>query len=864
MSVIISESILKKYLSNSIAVIIILLLQSGYVFSQEQSSGPVQEDSVPALNFHFNDSRLPFQPTDNITGLYLKMPSNFKKTIEFDPITNSYIFKEQIGTLNYSEPYSMSIEEYQKYMDEEATKKYWTDRRKNDKVGNASTFLPTVNLGGEAFDKIFGSNTINIVPQGSAELIFGINNSEVNNPNISEALRSTTTFNFQEKIQMNIIGTIGDKMKVAISYNTDATFQFENKTKLEYTGKEDDIVKKVEAGNVSLPLEGTLISGSQSLFGIKTELQFGKLKATSVISQQQGQSSVIEVKGGATVNNFEISCDDSDANRHFFLSHYFRSIYENSLKQTPLVNSPIMITRIEVWLTNKTGNFTNARNTIALMDLAESKDYIYNKLSEFQQNVFTSPGDFLPHNEISKIYSSIINNYNGRNIQNASSKLASLNSIGFQSGRDYEILENARMLAPTEYTLNAKLGYISLNVALNSDKVLSVAYEYTYNGVTYRVGELSTDVSAPNTIITKMLKASTFTPETPNWDLMMKNVYSLNAYQVQSANFRLDVVYHDDKLGSDVNYIPEGKANDYILLRVLGLDRLNQNNDPTPDGYFDFLEGVTINATSGEVFFPVLEPFGSSLVTAYEAYDIPQNLIDNYAFPQLYNSTQVAARQFANLNKFKLKGTYQSNVNSDIPLNATNIPQGSVVVTAGGRQLAENVDYTVDYTLGRVKILNTALLQSGTSIKISLESNSTFNMQTKTMIGTHLDYKLNDNLTLGATAVNLTERPLTQKVNIGDEPISNTMVGLNGTYTAKAPYITTWLKKVPGLSHLKDPSAFTITAELADLIPGTAGAINNTAYIDDFESSETTIAFKDSTILVYCQYTWGCFKLSRF
>ena len=104
-----------------------------------------------------------------------------------------------------------------------------------------------------------------------------------------------------------------------------------------------------------------------------------------------------------------------------------------------------------------------------------------------------------------------------------------------------------------------------------------------------------------------------------------------------------------------------------------------------------------------------------------------------------------------------------------------NIPQGSVIVTAGGIKLVENQDYTVDYTLGRVKIINQGLLESGTPIKISLESQSFFSIQSKTLIGTHLDYRVSNDFNIGGTILHLSERPLTQKVSIGDEPISNTI-----------------------------------------------------------------------------------------
>jgi cell surface protein SprA len=796
-------------------------------------------DTVPKLHYKIEDNRYPFQTTENPGGINLKTPSNLTKTIEYDPITKEYVFKEKIGTTDYRRPYSMTSSEYKDFELKNSKSNYWVEKRKGDKGEVRTGLLPKLNIGGETFDKIFGSNTINIVPQGSAELIFGLNTSRISNPNISEKLRKTTNFDFQEKIQMNVTGSIGDKMKLGVNYNTEASFEFENKTKLEYTGKEDEIIKKIEAGNVTLPLTGTLITGSQSLFGIKTELQFGKLTVTSVFSQQRGESSVIEVKGGAQVSEYEVPVDQYEANKHFFLAQYFRNRYEAALSTFPNINSGVTITKIEVWVTNKNSAFQDARNIVAFMDLGEGKRW--NHVNGFE--VIALGNDSLPRNEISGLYNNLINNYNARNIQQVSNSLAQLNAQNFFVGQDYDKIESARMLTDREYTYHPTLGYISLNSTLGPDEILAVAFEYTYKGQTYRVGDLSTSNTNPGeALVLKLIKPTNLTPQLPTWNLMMKNIYSINAYQVNREDFTLDVLYRDDKNGTAINYIPEDSTSKDILLRVLKLDRVNTNLDPTPDGVFDFVEDVTINASNGRIIFPTLEPFGSTLQRHFARKGVSNSIAQKYVFRELYDSTQTKARQIAEKNKFLLKGTYKSSGGSDIPLNALNVPQGSVVVTAGGRKLTENIDYTVDYTLGRVKIINQGLLESGTPINISLESNTLFNFQTKTLIGTHLDYKFSDNFNLGATILHLTERPLTQKVNIGDEPISNTIWGLNGTYTTKSQFLTTLVDKIP-LLNVKEPSSFTIDGEFAQLIPGHSKAIKKAgnAYIDDFEGSETSI-----------------------
>jgi len=767
--------------------------------------------------------------------LYMKDPANVVSTIIYDPVSGNYILKKTIGSMNYRRPIVMTKEQYEQYKLESSVRDYWMERNNTENLSDDARVRRKV-FGG-VFDKIFGSDKITIIPQGSAELTLGISTVEIENPTLPENLRKTTNFNFDEKIQMNVSGSIGEKLKMEINYNTEATFDFENEMKLEYAGDEDEIIKKIEAGNVSMPLSNTLITGGQSLFGLKTKLQFGKLAVTSVFSQQKGESSVVNLEKGAQKNDFEISAGKYEANRHYFLSKYFRDSYDKSLRNLPIINSGVNITKLEVWITNKTANFQEARNIVAFVDLGESSDNISNS-TLFQQ---TGSGKY-PYNELNNLYSQVETTLSGiRDINKVTKTLSALGPDFFASV-DYEKLENARKLSPRDYILNTKLGYISLNSSLNADEVLSVAYEYTFRGEVFQVGEFTSDgLSAPNSLVTKMIKSTNLSPKLPTWDLMMKNIYNIGAYQVKKEDFVLNVLYQDDKAGTQLNYLSVGNIANKILLQVLNLDNLNSQLDPNADGSFDFIDGVTVYSNKGRVIFPVLEPFGSYLKSkiANPAVD------EKYVFSELYTKSQNEALQLAAKNKYIIKGSYKSSSSSEISLNALNIQPGSVHVSVGGRELMENIDYTVDYTLGSVKIINQALLESGEPIKISSENNSMFSIQTKTLIGTHLDYDFNKDFTLGATIMHLSERPLTQKVNIGDEPISNTMLGFNGSYRTESGFITRMIDKLPFI-ETKEKSTITVEGEFAKLMPGHNSAIGSsgTAYIDDFEGTETAIDMK--------------------
>jgi cell surface protein SprA len=808
----------------------------------------------------------PFSTSGVGSPMLLPPPSNVEQSVVYDPESNSYIFHEKIGSLNYRNPSSMSFDEYQEYHQKQVTSDYWRARAREE-AGTGPSFLKKLRLGNQLTDRVFGSEGITITPQGSAELIFGYSITTNRNPMIPVNNQRNGSFIFKEKIQMNVTGAIGDKLEVGLSYNTEASFDFENKTKLEYSGKEDEIIKKIQAGDVSFPLPGTLINGKQSLFGIYTELQFGRLTVSTVLSNQRSTSSSVNVQGGAQQTEFEIDIDQYDVNRHFFLSHFFRDNYNEWLKNPQKIESQVRIENIEVWVVNRQGNFEQSRNIVGVMDIAEA--YGPEGIPNFQADasvIFPQNGNNLPtDNSINRLYQNLASNDAIRTFSTIDAAFSGTGNYIFTEGRDYVKLENARPLSEREFTINRELGYISLNSPLRNDEVLAVAFTYSYRGEIKKVGELTIDVKSDSistkALIVKLLKGTTQTPAFKNWDLMMKNVYAIGAFQVSPENFVLDVLYRNDKTGVSTNVLADNRLSesslvkDEILLKVLELDNLDNRREPYPDGRFDFVEGVTINSRNGRIFFPLVEPFGSDLRERFIGSEIDPDKIESnnrvadlYVYEELYDSTQTKAQQVAEKNKFYLRGHYQSSGSSDIQLNAMNIPAGSVKVTAGGVLLAENVDYTVDYTLGRVKILNQGLLESGTPIKVSLESNSFFNIQQKILLGTHLDYRFSENFNIGGTIMRLNERPLTEKVNLGEEPISNTIWGLNTSYRTESQFLTTLVDKLP-LLETKETSSIAIDAEFAQLIPGQSKVIGEggVAYIDDFEGAQTKIELKNLT-----------------
>ncbi len=811
----------------------------------------VKGDTLP-LRYPFTDETImPGSGKEN--GIYLKNPANVKTIVEYDPLTRQYYNIYKIGETTYRIPTTLSFDEYQNQDMQKMIDQYWRERSEAAGMDNAKGIIPKIHIPGKVFETIFGNNTVDIRPQGSAEINFGIVSNRRDDPMLNTRQRRQTNFDFTEKIQMNVIAKIGDKIEFKVNYNTEATFDFENKLKLKYEGKEDDIIQLIEAGDVNMPLSTSLIRGTESLFGIKTKLRFGRVTVTAIYSQQKSETKNIVVQGNAQTTKFKIRADDYEENKHFFIGQYFRDNYKASLKKLPILSTNVNILKIEVWVTNIGSAVTDNRNIVAFMDIGETSPY--------NSRLFTgTPGARYPSNNSNTLFHVLIptaaDSANIRNI-NAVTDYLKGSPFFMISGEDFEKVESARKLLPSEFSYNPKLGFISVNSALNSDQTLAVAYQYQVVGDTavYQVGEFSDQgINSPKCLMMKLLKSTSLNTRIPTWKLMMKNVYALGAYQVQATDFTLNILYSGNANGVPTSYLTESRIKGTSLLRVLNFDNLDQQMNPPGDGMFDFIDqaatqGGTIQSSNGRIFFSVLEPFGQDLRDSiYDPADPKKSteLADKYCYDSLYSMTKSMARQYPDKNKFVLDGFYKSASGSEISLNALNVPAGSVKITAGGIQLRENIDYTVDYTLGRVRILNEGILNSGTPINISLESNEMFNVQTKRLMGAHIDYKINKDFIIGGTILNLNERPLTQKVNYGDEPMSNTVWGLNLSYRTQSRLITRFIDALPLIST-KSPSSISVDAEFAQFIPGHSKAIGKTGttYIDDFEGAKSTIDLKN-------------------
>lgn len=821
------------------------------IFAQDRDTIPITERSGDFLRSGRGN---PFD---------LRDPAVIEQEVEFDPETNRYYLIERIGDDYYRSPTYMTFQEYVEWRSKREERAYFNSLAGiSDDYGEVEGMVDPileVDVEENLIDRLFGGSEVDIQPQGNIDLLLGARFQNIQNPTLPVRQQRQGIFDFDMDIQMNVTGQIGEKLSLSTNYNTQPTFDFENQLNIKFDSEafdDDDIIKNIEAGNVSLPLRSSLIEGSQSLFGLKTELQFGHLRLTAIVSQQRAKKENITVEGGSQIQEFEVWSDEYDANRHFFLSHFNRDVFEDAMSQLPQISSLFKLEKVEVWVTNIGNEYEDLRQIVALADLGEFDEF----MSQAVANEFGLPSvppelqplfgqSTLPDNSANRLYSQLLSDETEirdlRNVVNALQRPP----YNFTSGVDFE-QRRARKLPQNRYNVIPELGVLQLDVALRPDEVLGVAYEYTYNGEAFKVGEFATDVGAfegdsssasSQVLLLKMLKSSNQNVSDHMWDLMMKNVYSIGAYQASEEDFRFDI-YYDDPAGGQKRFLPESGQAGKPLLELFNLDNLNYYGDPQPDGFFDFIPGVTINTQTGKVIFPVLEPFGRSLQEILP----DEELYEKYNYELLYDTTITVAREFQERNRFLMKGSFRSSVSSDISLGAINVPRGSVTVRAGGALLREDIDYVVDYQIGRVRIINDAYMASGTPINVSFENNSTFSFQTRSMVGLRADYDISRKMSVGGTYMHLWEKPFTEKVNFGDDPINNRIYGLDFNYSSEAPWLTRLVDAIPLIST-REQSNIDFYMEGAALKPGHSKAINvgddegGVVYMDDFEGSASKI-----------------------
>ena len=801
---------------------------------------------VGKLRYPIADRRADFLSQPSINPFDIRDSSVLKRRVDYDPVTKQYYITEKLGTGYNRFPSTLSFDEFWKLKTRKDEQAYFMQRANSLGVLNRKITRPKTKVFDSYFDRLFGKTgsdlKIDIKPVGEINIRAGYQGQNVKNPTLPERARRNGGFDFDANTNFSMNASIGDKLRFPINLNSLSNLGFDNQIKLNYKGKKDEVIKYVEAGNINYVSRSTLIPSTQNLFGIKTQLQFGKLFVTGAIANQKSQRQSMALQGGSSTQRFQKRLDDYEENRHFLLAQYFRNNYNKAMSTLPVINSQIQIKRIEVWVTNRNGQTTNARDVVGLADIGEP--VLRSERKQYERNA----NNLYPDNNANSLYSTIIGNPNARVPSGVAGVLAGAN---LRSAEDYE-RTFARKLTENEYFFNGQVGFLSLNIPLQADEVLAVAFQYTYNGKVYQVGEFSEGVAlnpkngVQEILYLKLLKATTQRTDLPIWDLMMKNVYSLDLFgSIQQQDFQLNILYEEPSAGLK-RYLPktnkayEGKS----LIKILQLDRLNNRNDPQPDGVFDYVEGYTVLSNMGRIVFPLIEPFGKDLQDiAFAGLDT--TISKKYIYSQLYRNIKAEAQTYANLNRFVMEGQVKgSSGGSEISLNAFNVPQGSVSVRAGGQILKEGFDYMVDYGSGTVRIINPGILSSNIPVDVSYENNLGFGFQERGFRALRIDYIASKDFSFGLSSSRLNERPFFTKTNFGSDPIKNSMYGFDFNYKKDLPGLTRLLDKLPFYST-KAKSSIIAYGEAALLQPGHAQQIgkggSGVIYLDDFEATRTNI-----------------------
>lgn len=813
---------------------------------------------------------------------FTPLPRSWQHEIVFDTTALNYTSLEKIGLTETRFPVTLDFESYRdarldRDLDETWTELILRQQQAQQRASRGGLGFNVVVPGGRqsAFTTIFGKPSVDLRVNGTADISAGFDYRKSDQQVSVTGRPSQLDPQFKQDLSLGITGTIGDKLQINVQYDSRNQFDFENQLRLEYTGYEDEIIQKIEAGNVNLQTPSSLIRGGQSLFGIKSEMQVGGVRLTTVMSQQEGQASNLNIEGGSESTEFDLRPTDYDEATHFFLGYYFRNRWEDALADPPnirVANGFERIAEIEVWKLMPTRpEEENVRQAVAVVDLAESAD-ILQQADEYAAQVLPNANrdqyDDSPGGELDT------------ELRDGDAAPGSyLETVKDLSSSDFQVGKFKRLERGRDYDVDEVLGYITMRQRVQESEALAVAFRYRANGQTFQVGDFATDTGGSTggqneeKIVLKLLRPvqlrqpapeSNFNP--PAWYLEMRNIYRLPGRGIQPTDFDLQIYYEPP--GQTASKTLPGVGGTQTVLQILGLDRVNENQALTPDDLFDFLVNYTIDPGEGTLIFPYLEPFGSRLRNVIQngpgSPDAKAQIEDLLVFRSLYNEKKANAQRDSQHDVYRVRGSYKGAVQSFYDLRAfSGLVPGSIRVESGGTPLAEGTDFVADYSgTGSVTIVNPAFLTAGRDISIDFEQNSFFNVQKKTLLGLRMDYVMDDRFSFGSTVMRLNQKSPIDKFRIGEEPISNTIWGVDGAVQLEPRWMTRFIDKVP-LLQTREPSSVSLKGEFAQLRPNhtetiafertrrdlrdagrdfASDELAGTSYIDDFEGFRNTFS----------------------
>jgi cell surface protein SprA len=748
---------------------------------------------------------------NRVSSFFLKPSDNARqRTVKVDSTGKFVEFRETNGGQETKILLKIPIDEYLDLMIKTKRRESWEDlayqyelkdtkRGLGELIKDFTDFeipLPSVGV-----LTIFGPPKISLKIGGAVDIHGAWRNETTEGVTASNLGNSRNEPDFKQQVQINVNGTIGDKLNITADWNTERTFEYENQLKIKYTGYEDEIIQSIEGGNVSLQTS-PLVGGSEALFGVKAQLKLGPLNLTALASQKKGEIKEVAVSGGSTSQTFQLRAYDYSKNHYFLHSDYADTTNLNLFKKyygqaVPEIISSFRVVDIQVWKSIQTivGNRSRERYANAYINI------------DPKQANQTYPDS---------LYSEI-------------------NPISGQSatGR-FVLLTNG-----DDYILHPETGFISFKTQINDNDIIAVAFRQE-NGpgptddLFYGDFITANDTNIVQKIVLKMVKPAYLQPTkdfADAWKLQLKNIYPVGGRNIKQEGFDFQIKRETE--GQE----PATNINSIRFLTAFGLDLYDASiTNTNPDNFFDWRPNITILPATGEIIFPTLQPFGRNL---------PADLPSDMSYNEVYDTSQTFARQVPIKDKWLLAGKYSGDVSSVYQLGF-NIVENSVKVLLNGRQLSSGADYIVDYNIGQLTIRNDAALVPGADLKISYEQNDLFQLASKTLLGLRGLFDFSTKTKLGFSILNLNQQTLSQKVRIGEEPLNNTIYGVDFTTGIDLPFITKGLDKI---ISTKEMSSFSVNGEYAYIKPD-PNTIKSTipsdqgksiAYIDDFESAKKLI-----------------------
>ncbi len=766
-------------------------------------------DSTARLKyFHYERRELPYVTLQKQrTSPFFAQPTERKRTVRIDSTGKFVVIEEKVAGEETKILLRVPIEDYIEAKLALHERELWEDlgyqyelksskKELGELIKNITDFeipLPKVGV-----LSIFGEPKISLKIGGAVDIHGAWRNENTQGVTASRYGNTRNEPDFKQQVQITVAGTIGDKLHINADWNTERTFQYENQLKIKYEGYEDEIIQSIEAGNVSLQTS-PLVGGSEALFGLKANLKLGPLSLTTLASQKKGETEEVSVNSGTTSQEFNLRAYDYSTN-HYFLDtvyaseapdyHFFNDYYG---KATPFVHQEYNVVNIEVWKSVNVVTFdrTKQRRGNAYINLPlAGADGKYGQ--EYSRDTTGIPGKL---------------------------------ETGW-----FELLQQ-----DVDYVLHPETGYITFKTNLQDEDIIGVAYQVQTGGV---FGEFLSSINVADTstnIVLKLVKPKNLQPQYKEaWMLQLKNIYPLGGRNIKEEGFEFNIEY--EKEGQEPVTDLATPSGTVRLLTAFGLDLLDASKNANPDNKFDFRSNLTIFPETGEIIFPTLKPFGA---------DLPQNIPDSLKYNQVYDTTKTFAQQNKVKDKWLLTGKYSGEASSVYQLGF-NIVENSVRVLLNGRELTPGTDYIVDYNIGQLTIRNDAALVPGADLKITYEKNDLFQLASKTLLGARGLFDFSDKTQLGFSILNLNQQTLSDKVRIGEEPLSNTIYGVDAKTGVDLPIVT---KALDNIISTREMSSVNVSGEYAYINPDpntkkstiASDQGQSIAYIDDFEGAKRII-----------------------